>query len=413
LLLGLPWERALQAFRGAGVPWPSAELLTSDPERYWAELRSQWLLSENHVNLNCGTLGCTPLPVLRAVIEHLLAAETYREPDYPWFGYEEKPILRELRDGLATFLNCDRDELALVRNATEGNNTFCNGLDLNAGDEVLLTDQEHPSGRCCWEQRAARHGLRLRFVTLPEFPASSGEILDRFARALTPGTRVMVFSHISSPTGLILPVRELCDLARERGILTHIDGAHAVGQIPVDLRAIGCDSYTTSTHKWLMAPKGTGILFIREAIQDCLWVNTASSRWRDRDLKAYRFSNLGSSNLSLMVGLKAALDFVQAIGPQRVYDRIHALARSLRHRLAGCRALRLITPEADALYGGLVSFAPADGDLQPLLAACAARRIRIAGSPRRIRLSTHLFNQPAELEAFLDAVDHALGRHPK
>src|SRR5205823_10056901 len=119
---------------------------------------------------------------------------------------------------------------ALVRNATEANNVVCNGLDLKDGDEILLTDQEHPGGRCCWEQKAARYGIKLNFVTLPKPPASAEEVVERFTKALTPRTRVLVFSHITTVTGLILPAKELCRLARERGILTHVDGAHAIGQ---------------------------------------------------------------------------------------------------------------------------------------------------------------------------------------
>src|SRR4051794_22627400 len=152
MILGLPKERVLEAFSGMGVPLPPDALFATDSERYWAELRRQWLLADDRINLNCGSLGCSPLPVLRATIEHMLAAERYDEPGYPWFGYEEKPVLRALREQLAAFLGCARDELALIRNATEGNNAVCNGIELAAGDEVLLTDQEHPSGRCCWEQ---------------------------------------------------------------------------------------------------------------------------------------------------------------------------------------------------------------------------------------------------------------------
>src|SRR5438132_4949817 len=149
---GLPLARAEEAFGQPAPLLPARELYATDPDRYWAELRRQWLLAADHINLNCGSVGCTPLPVLRALIDHLLAAESFREPEYPWFGYEENARLRELRDALAAFLHCRRDELALVRNATEGNNIVCNGLDMKPGDEVLMTDQEHSGGRCCWEQ---------------------------------------------------------------------------------------------------------------------------------------------------------------------------------------------------------------------------------------------------------------------
>jgi isopenicillin-N epimerase len=408
-LFGLPWATAEQAFGQEAPPLPPSRLLHTDPERCWAELRRQWLLAADHINLNCGSLGCTPLPVLRAMIDHILAAETYREPGYPWFGYEENGLLRTLRDRLAAFLHCQRDELALVRNATEANNTVCNGLDLKAGDEVVLTDQEHAGGRCCWELKAARVGIVLKEVKLPRPPATKEDILDRFRQAITPRTRVLFFSHITSPTGLVLPAREICRLARERGVLTHMDGAHALGQIPLDLHDLGCDFYATSPHKWLLAPKGTGTLYIREPLLERLWVHTASASWRNYSQKAYRFSNLGTSNLSVMAGLLAALDFFQGISAEVIYRRIHELARQLRDRLQGMPGLRLLNASADGFFAGMVSFEAANGDLKRALDACTARRIRVAGSPRQIRVATHIFTQPAEINALMDALRRTSG----
>jgi isopenicillin-N epimerase len=407
-LFGLPRARAERAFSEEAPRLPARKLLGTDPDRYWAELRRQWLLAPDHVNLNCGAVGCSPLPVLNAMIDHLLAAEAFREPAYPWFGYEENPRLRQLRDVLAAYLHCRRDELALVRNATEANNVVCNGLDLKSGDEVLLTDQEHPGGRCCWEQKAARFGIQLKYVPLPKPPRSVDEILERFRRALTPRTRVLVFSHVTTATGLVLPVKELCRLARERGVLTHVDGAHAIGQIPLDLHDLGCDFYTTSPHKWLLAPKGTGTLYVREELLDRLWVTIASNGWADRALKAYRFSSVGTSNLSVMVGLKAALDFHQALGPECVYARIHVLAQRVRDRLQGYAQVRLVNASADAFYGGLVSFEAVKGDLRRVVAELAARNVRVGGGPARIRVATHIFTQPTELNTFFDAVERGL-----
>src|SRR5262249_51188947 len=189
-LFGIPPAQAEQGFGDDPPRLPPKKLFKSDPDRYWAELRRQWLLAADRINLNCGSVGCTPLPVLRAVIDHLLAAEAFRDADYPWFGYDENKPVRELRDAPARLPHRKPHELALTRNATEGNNIVCNGLDLKPGDEVLLTDQEHPGGRCCWEQKAERFGVKLKFFELPRPPKSADEILDRFTKALTPKTRL-------------------------------------------------------------------------------------------------------------------------------------------------------------------------------------------------------------------------------
>src|SRR5262249_38776844 len=164
------------------------------------------------------------------------------------------------------------------------------------------------------------------------------------------------------------------------------------------------DSYATSPHKWLCAPKGTGTLFVRESLADRLWVTVASAEWRNRALKAYRFSNVGTSNLSVMVGLKAALDFHQALGPTTVYARIHELARKVPDRVRESPQLRLANASGDAFFAGLVSFEPVKGDLKRVLAELAARNVRVGGGSERIRVATHIFTQPTELNALFDAV---------
>ncbi len=167
---------------------------------------------------------------------------------------------------MAAFLHISRDELAMLRNATEANNVVCNGLDLKSGDEAILSDQEHPGCRGCWEQKAARHGINIVNVALPAQPDNPDEIVALFERAITPRTKILVFSHITSPTGLILPVKQICAMARAKGLMTHVDGAHAVGQLPLDLHDLGCDFYASSPHKWLMAPKVTGLLICPRGI---------------------------------------------------------------------------------------------------------------------------------------------------
>jgi isopenicillin-N epimerase len=389
-------------------PLPSPQLFDSDPEWYWAELRRQFVLDPDHINLNCGSLGVSPLPVIRAVVEHLFESEAFNEPDYPWWGYAENPHIREVRDALAELLGVSRDEIALVRNATEANNTVGNGLDLKPGDVVVTTDQEHPGGICCWQQRERRHGIRLKYVSLPLPPASAEQIIELFDKALTPDVRVVFFSHITTTTGLVLPAREICALARQRGILSAVDGAHAIGQIPLHLRELGCDFYATSPHKWLLAPKGTGVLYVREDVQDRLWVNIASGEWNNRTLKAYRFSNLGTSNLSLLKGLLAAIRFFQTVGPDRILMRQRQLARIVRQGFETLPRTKILTPDDSRLWAAMTTaeFTAADSD--KLRSALADRKIRVGGGAPRIRLSTHVFTQPREIAAFFQVAHRVL-----
>ena len=174
---GAPVARAAEALGAEGdPPLPPRALFDADAERYWAALRRQWLPAPDRVNLNCGMLGCSPLPVIRAMVEHLQSSESFREDDLPRFGFEENAYLKKVRTSLAEFVGCSRDELALTRNTTEGNAIVANGLDLKPGDEVILTDQEHHSARGSWEMQAARRGIVLVPVRIPKPPRSAYEI---------------------------------------------------------------------------------------------------------------------------------------------------------------------------------------------------------------------------------------------
>src|SRR5208282_409446 len=192
-----------------------------------------------------GTVGSSPAPVLRAVIGGYRDAERLAQSDpedYPIWGYA---AWNEFRDPLAAFIGCTRDEVALVRNATEANNYIANGLDLKPGDEVLMTDQEHPGGEQPWLLRAKRYGIVVKRVALPLPVPNAAAALNLFNDAISPRTRVLFFSHITTATGVVLPARELCALARSKNILSAVDGAHVAGMMPLDVHDIGCDLYSS------------------------------------------------------------------------------------------------------------------------------------------------------------------------
>ena len=242
---------------------PNPALYERSQDIYWDELRQQFLIPADEVYLNNGTVGSSPAPVLRAIFDSYNQTEKLDQQDpedYPIWGYA---AWNEFRDPLAAFVGCNRDEIALVRNATEGNSYIANGIDMKAGDEVLMTDQEHPGGEQPWQLRAKRYGVVVRKVTLPKPVHDPVQVLNLFQDAITPRTRVIFFSHITTVTGAVLPAKELCALARSKGILSAVDGAHVPGMMELNLHELGCDLYSASPHKWLQAPKGTGFLFVR------------------------------------------------------------------------------------------------------------------------------------------------------
>lgn len=387
-------------------PLPSEELFARSPETYWAELRRQFVFRPGFLYLNNGTMGPTPLPVLRAFLESVVRAEELENDDteqYPLWGYG---AWDEYRRPMAELIGARLEELALVRNATEGLNYVANGLDLRPGDEVLTTDEEHPSGLCPWLLKQKRYGIRVQQITLPKPPESKAQILELFDAARTPRTRVVMASHVTTMTGCVLPVREICDWARAHGMLSLIDGAHAVGMFPVDVKAIGCDFYVSSPHKWLLAPLGCGLLYVRDEVCDRVWNTIATAEWDNQEMRAARLQQFGSTNASLLVGLKAAIGLWEAIGPRRIAHRIRALHAYLKERIAEFPGAELHSAPGEEFTGGIltVNFPQLDRmKLQQWL--YAKHRIRIRGtSPTRLRLSTHIYHSYPELDRFLAAL---------
>lgn len=394
----------LSAVEAGSVPLPDARLFDRDPEAFWGRVRTeQFLLPEWRAFLNNGSLGVAPRPVVQAVVDYLNRSAALNVEEYPRWGYE---TLDEIRQELAEFFGCQKDELALTHNCTEAMSTIVNGLDLKPGDEVVLTDQEHPSGLCPWLQKQARFGIQVREVKIPIPPHSPEQITDLLVSAIGPRTRVLSFSGITTRTGLVLPVRQISDAARAKGVLSVVDGAHMNGQVPVNLHELGCDLFAGSPHKWMFAPAGCGLLYGRPEVLDRLWVNVATAGWDNKQLKAARFMMVGTNNRAVFEGLIAGLRFLKQLGPERVYGRIHQLARSVYDRARAMPNLELLTPDDDRMFGGMVTIRFKNPDLAPLWQLTKKRRMwLIEGSPCRI--STHIHTRPADLDLFFQTIGEA------
>jgi selenocysteine lyase/cysteine desulfurase len=297
--------------------------------------------------------------------------------------------------------------MALTQNATMGMNFLASGLDLAAGDEIVSTDQEHVGGICPWRLKAKRQGVVVK--ELPLRPALDGgpeAVVKLFAEAFTPRTRVLMASHLTSSLGIRLPVRELCALARERGALSLIDGAQAVGQIQVDVKELGCDAYVASPHKWMLAPKGTGFLYVRRGAQDRFWTTLASAAFEDRDKGAFRFMQYGTGSVPLVEGLMAALRFVEGIGLPRIERWDAMLTKRLRDGLLAIPSVRLSSPADPRLGAAITTFRVEGVGAKALQDALWARRFRVRsqGDEKGVRLSAHLYLGPADIDTVLEVV---------
>ena len=335
-------------------PLPDHSLLDKNEDAYWAEMRKQFLIpgrrdlpEQRHRRLQSRAGACAPSSTATTRPRRW----TSRIPRTIPSG--DTPRGTSFAIPLAAFVGCKRDEIALLRNATEANSYIANGIDMKPGDEVLMTDQEHPGGEHPWDLSAKRYGIVVKKVTLPSPVKDAAQVLNLFNDAITPRTRVMFFSHITTFTGVVLPAKELSALARSKGILSAVDGAHVPGMMRLNLHDIGCDMYSSSPHKWLQAPKGSGFLYVRDEVIDRLWNTIATEGWDDTKIRAERFQRIGSSNVPALWGLRASIKLANDIGIDRIEQppppagRLHArrneearrrvvdLARSraaLRHR---------------------------------------------------------------------------------
>jgi isopenicillin-N epimerase len=383
-----------------------SELLAKDPEAYWAKIREeQFLLPKWRAYLNNGSLGVAPRPVVQAVNDYMERGASLTEDEYPRWGYE---TLEPQREQFAGFIGCKKNELAIMHSATEAMSTIAAGLDLKAGDEVLITDQEHPSGRGCWYMRQARQGIKVREVTINLPPKSPEQLIDAVVSAIRTETRVLSFSGILTTTGLIMPVREICDAARRKGVITVVDGAHMLGQIPVRISDLNCDYFAASPHKWMFAAPGSGLLYVREENLGKLWPSIVTGNWDDTKLGAARYMMVGTNNRAVVEGAVAGLKFLQTIGPENVYKRIHDLASDVHRRAAALPYLELLTPPDDRMYGGLVTFKFRDKDPKPFRDLCRKRRIWLYGGDM-LRVSTHIHTRRRDLDALFGAMRETLG----
>lgn len=330
--------RLVDANALAGSRSPGA---LADDEAYWATIQRAFDLDRTMINLNNG--GCSPAPthVLEQMIRDLRFSNEL-PVEHMWSVLE--PRIESVRRELAREFGCDAEEMAVTRNASEANETMIFGLDLARGDEVILTTQNYPRMINTWKQRERRDGIVIKWVTLETPPRSAAYYVEQIASAITPRTKVIETMHISFMTGYIAPVKQIVDLARPRGIQVFVDGAHAFAHFPFTRDDLGCDYYGTSLHKWLMAPIGTGFLYVRRDRIKSHWPLMAGAVDQEDDIRKYE--EIGTHPAANHNAIAVALAFHRAIGADRKIARLRYLRDRWAKRVVaegGGRA-RMLTP---------------------------------------------------------------------
>lgn len=386
--------------------------ISVEERAFWADIRRQFYLEDGVTFLQGGSVGPSARPVIEQAIEWLRRVEA--NPLRNQGGGLMGPLVEAAREKAARFTGTSEKNVALVLNTTMGMNVPARGLPLQPGGEVLMSDQEYPSVQRMWEHVSKTQHILIRKVPLPTPPDSPAEIVDAFAAHITPRTQVMVFSHVYCTTGLVAPVRELTALAHDHGAVAVVDGAHAVGMVPVEIEAWGCDFYASSTHKWLLAPKGTGIVHVADPYLSSLpapilGYNTAPMS------HARRFDVTGTHDKTHFAGLGAAIDYQLDIGwEDRIRPYCLGLARYLRELITTeIEGARMTVPPGPEMSGFLTSFAIDGCDLgQVVRIMWEEYRIQIAatqaGGQPVFRISTHFYDSYEDIDRFIDALKQVL-----
>jgi isopenicillin-N epimerase len=307
-------------------------------EDYWREIQQAFTLDRTIINLNNGGVCPSPRVVHEALKRYLDISN--QSPVYHMWQILE-PNIEAVRRRLAGAFGCDAEELAITRNASEALQIAQLGIELKAGDEVVTTNQDYGRMLDTWQQRVRREGITLTQVSFPVPPPSMDVLAERLLGAITPATKVLHFCHITNLTGQIFPVRRIADEARRRGIKTVVDGAHAFAHFPFKAADLGCDFYGTSLHKWLLAPIGTGFLYVRREHIPTLWPLTPAAASKADDIR--KFEEIGTHPAANHNAIAEALTFHEGIGSERKAARLRYLRNRWADRLRASPKFRLHT----------------------------------------------------------------------
>lgn len=370
-----------------------------DDEQYWRAVRQSIMLDPEIVFLNDGSYGTPPRPVFDALVKYNRLL-TERPGDQ---GSVARICERVVRPKLAAFVGADPDEIALTHNTTEGMSIAAAGLPLKSGDEVLTTNHEHPGGIDPFRLRAARDGITVRELPVPSPPKDPDELLNLFNDNIGPKTRALMFCHMTCTAGLIFPAKELCRLARDKGLISVVDGAHPLGMFRFDLHDIDPDVYANSPHKWLGAPLGAGFLYVKKQMIPELWPMHGSGGW-DRP-NARRYECFGTRDWAVTACIGDAIDFQKAVGPERIEKRGRDLMTYFKQEVQQIRDVRLHTsmdPRMSCMLAGVSIRDIPHGEIIGYL----RKQYNIISRPvaydlNAVRFSSHYFNTYEELDIAL------------
>jgi len=391
--------------------WPGDPEEVARDEAFWFEVGQAYTVDRSMINLNNG--GTSPSPaVVQAAMKRHLDYMNAAPPPYALWRVQQKQQ-EGVRERLARALDCDPEEVAITRNASEGLQICQFGFDLEKGDEVLTTDRDYPRMITTFKQRERRVGIRLKQVSIKGLDEDPAGIVNRIRENITPRTRLILVCHMIFLNGQIMPVKEIVTMARERGVPVIVDGAHALAHFDFRLSDLECDYYASSLHKWLCAPHGTGILYVRREKIAGLWPLMAADAKQDKDIR--KFEEIGTHPEAATLAIAEALTFHQGIGPKRKEARLAFLRDYWARRLLEHDRVRLFTPLKPGLACGIATFA-IDGVDSGKLTGWLWNKHRILTTSIKhadfegVRVSPNVYTQLEELDRFIECIEHVIKR---
>jgi isopenicillin-N epimerase len=400
---------AAQLFRAEALAGDRAPAELANDEQYWSHIQRAFDMDRTQINLNNGGISPTPTHVLEAMIRDLQFVNEL-PVEHNWRILE--PKMESTRRELAKEFGCDTEEMAITRNASEGLEIMILGLDLQRGDEVLITNQNYGRMITTWQQRERREGIVLKQISFPVPLTDPKVFLRTLEAAITPRTKVIELTHITNLTGQILPIRDVMRIARPRGIEVFVDGAHAFAHFPFTRDELDCDYYATSLHKWLHAPIGAGFLYVRKEKIPKLWPMMGSDVSRVGNVRKYE--EIGTHPQANFNAISVALTFHRGMGAERKIARL----RYLRDRWA--TALKTESPRVKVLTelgpdkAGAICLFSVDGIDSVKLGQWMLANYRIVNTPivhpefSGIRITPSVYTTIDEIDTFVDAVKKAV-----
>ncbi len=402
-----------------GMAEASQKIASMPPEQaasdedFWSWVRENYTVATEILNLNNGGVSPQPRPV-QEVHEKYLRMCNSGPSYYMWRILDQG---REpLRTKLADLAGCDPEEIAINRNTTEALNTIIFGLNLKAGDEIILTKQDYPNMMNAWKQRELRDGIKLVYLNLELPPEDDKAIIKKYSDAMTDKTRLVHITHMINWTGQIMPVKEIAKAAHAKGIDVMVDGAHTFAHIDYSISDLGCDYFGTSLHKWLCAPFGTGFLFIKkEKIKD-IWTllgndHTDFVEKQKIETDIRKFENLGTRSFPAEMAVDAAIDFHLAIGSKRKEERLRYLRNYWVNQVKDIPGVTINTPLKPGTSCAIANFSIANKKTEDVDTVLWKYKIHTVGINREnihgTRVTPHVYTSVKDLDRLIKAIKEA------